>query len=73
MYPRIFPQEASNERNKRSRGCRCEDPVLVHGGPASNGRSRRYRPWSSCWSWPPWCRWYSAACSTGVGWAGASC
>src|SRR6266480_3228926 len=34
VYPRIFPHEAPNERNKRSRGCRCEDPVLVHGGPA---------------------------------------
>src|ERR1700694_2694296 len=34
VYPLNFPQEASNERNKRSRGRRCQDPVLVHGGPA---------------------------------------
>src|SRR5258706_266329 len=32
VYPIIFPQEASNERN--SRGRRCQDPVLVHGRPA---------------------------------------
>src|SRR3979490_1845270 len=41
VYPLISPQEASNERNKRSRGRRCQDPVLVHGGPARQMGDRR--------------------------------